>query len=181
MSSLFSHLCATKSRRLGRALIVGAGLCALALFLAAGAGCDNSPRLPLTDLVGMDQWNQQVIQSKGPVVVDFYKTSCPTCVIQEDELEKLHAEYAGRIRFVKLNLLSRFFAVQYPEVKKAYNLQVVPTTILFVDGQMRQKWEWNRAAWEFRKSLDAVAPPPPVTQAILPTQPNVLQPSYTSP
>lgn len=49
------------------------------------------------------EFETEVIQASGPVVVDFFATWCPPCQRLLPVLEKLAEEYDGKVKFVKLN------------------------------------------------------------------------------
>ena len=64
--------------------------------------------------------------TKGkPVVLEFYTKICPYSARMEDELSKLSAKYGDRILVLKMN------AEMYPDAVSAYNIQGVPTLVLF--------------------------------------------------
>jgi len=133
---------------------------------------------PLPDLQDVGEFNQAVLQAKGPVLVDFYKDSCPTCVLQDAVLEELNGEYAGRVRFYKFKVREATMISTCPEFMDQQRLFWVPTTVLYVNGQEQQRWTLNHAAWEFRPSLNTACgqgpaggatyvskPPPPPPDA----------------
>lgn len=129
----------------------GASLLACAALTVLAGGCANGN---LADIQTVGEFNRQVLQANQPVVVDFYKESCPTCVIQEACLEDLAGEYDGKVRFVKFKIRESNMAGSAPEMMDRYGLFWVPTAILFVNGQERKRWVLNHAAWEFRPALD---------------------------
>jgi thioredoxin 1 len=75
----------------------------------------------------------QVIRSACPVVVDFWAPWCPPCLALAPGLERLAHEFAGRLRIVKANV------DEARPVVAAYEIQMIPTLVLFRDGQ-----EWDR-------------------------------------
>ncbi len=113
----------------------------------------------LTPLQDVWQFRREVLQSKQPVIVDFYKDSCPTCDIQDAVLEQLAYEYRGRVKFVKFKIREAYMVSSCPEFMDEYNLFWVPTTVLFVNGREQRRWELNHLASEFRPSLDAACRP----------------------
>ena len=71
----------------------------------------------------------EVLQAKVPVVVDFYAVWCGPCKMLAPLFEQLAAEFAGRIKFTRVNV------VQAPNLAAEYQITGVPTLALFRDGQ----------------------------------------------
>jgi thioredoxin 1 len=80
-----------------------------------------SPVLVLTD----DTFEAEVIQSALPVFVDFWAPWCGPCRMVAPIVEELSREYAGRIKFTKLDTDSN------PGVSSALGIQSIPTLVLF--------------------------------------------------
>jgi hypothetical protein len=93
-------------------------------------------------------------------MVEFSKDQCPTCVVLESELVTISKEYAGRAKFYKFMLLDRFFQPYSPLIRDTYNLPWVPTAMLFVNGEAKQKWEMDYLADNYRKALTELVGPP---------------------
>lgn len=133
-------------------------LCVAALALLAG--CEMNPEdLPgknLRPIESLLDFQQQVLRTRGLVMVAFNKTSCPTCVVQEAVLDELAVEYRGRVAFASMKIMEADLRPTVPEVKQALKLDWVPTTILFVDGKEYQRWVFNHGNEEFRPVLDEV-------------------------
>jgi thioredoxin 1 len=53
--------------------------------------------------VGKDNYEAEVLQSKLPVMVDFWGPQCHTCLALMPAVEQLEQEYAGKIKVTKLN------------------------------------------------------------------------------
>lgn len=132
------------------------------------AGCAEGNIKAVTETA---DFHKQIAQSDRPVLVDFYKNNCPTCVIQEAELDQLQQEYGGRVTFIKFKIREATMQSASPEIMDEYNLFWVPTVILFVKGQEKQRWVFNHSAAEFRGPLDlALAKMPPQVAAGKPAQ-----------
>ena len=145
------------------------------LFLAAGVivpllvgGCASNGTL--TSIEDVPAFDRQVLRASQPVVVEFYKEDCPTCVVQEGTMEKLAAEYSGRVTFAKFKIREATMQSTNPQFMDQYRLFWVPTEILFVNGQEKHRWTLaNYPASDFRPALDeAIATAkstPPATAA----------------
>lgn len=162
MSATNSIPSSATSRRAAFACVC---LLACAALVMGGVGCSDSGADFMNlgggysggsfqDIPDAATFHRVVRQSDRPVLVDFYKDSCPTCVIQEGELDQLAPEYAGRVRFVKFKIREATMQSANPEIMDEYNLFWVPTVVLFVNGHEKQRWVLNHLAMEFRGPLD---------------------------
>ncbi len=70
-----------------------------------------------------------VLQAEVPVLVDIFTSWCQPCKILVPVLEKSAERFAGRIKFLKLNIEGN------SAVGIRYRVQAVPTLILFQNGQ----------------------------------------------
>lgn len=77
------------------------------------------------------EFNETVIASDTPVVVDFWAEWCGPCRLVHPELEKLQDEYEGKIKVVKLNI------DEAPGVASKYGIMSIPTIALFADGEIK--------------------------------------------
>jgi thioredoxin 1 len=73
---------------------------------------------------------EQVLAASEPVVVDFWAPWCGPCRMVGPEVEALAEQYAGRIRFAKVNV------DEVPELSARYQIQGIPMIGLFKDGEM---------------------------------------------
>ena len=83
--------------------------------------------LELTDAT----FEQEVLQSETPVVVDFWAPWCGPCRAVAPILEQLSSAQ-DRVRFVKVNI------DESPAYASRYGVLSIPTTILFEGGEARE-------------------------------------------
>ncbi len=95
-------------------------------------------------------FDQTVLQSKTPTLVDFWAPWCHPCLMVAPIVEELAEEYSGRIGFVKVNV------DQNPQVASRYNVMSIPTLIVFKDGQPASHIVGLRPKEELKQGLDAV-------------------------
>lgn len=76
-----------------------------------------------------DAFDTEVVQSRTPVLVDFYATWCGPCKILAPVVDEIARDYAGKLKVVKVD------TDEAQETTIRYNITSVPTLILFKDGQ----------------------------------------------
>ena len=81
--------------------------------------------LELTD----QNFEQEVIKSDIPVLVDFWALGCPPCLILGPIIEEIAKEFEGKVKVGKLN------TAENPEIAQQYEIRGVPTLIIFKDGK----------------------------------------------
>jgi len=82
----------------------------------------------MVELTGAN-WEKEVIQSKGVVMIDFWAAWCGPCRMIAPSIEELAKEYSGRIKVGKLN------TDENSDVASRYKIMGIPTVIFFKDGQ----------------------------------------------
>lgn len=85
-------------------------------------------------LVFTDQnFEQEVLKSDQPVLVDFWATWCAPCRAMAPTVEGIADEYAGRAKVGKLNVDENL------SVTGRYSIRGIPTLILFKNGQVAEQ------------------------------------------
>lgn len=74
-------------------------------------------------------FEQEVLKSELPVLVDFYGIWCGPCQMTAPIIEEIAEELEGKIKAGKLNV------DENPKTAEKYNIMSVPTLILFKDGK----------------------------------------------
>jgi thioredoxin 1 len=76
-----------------------------------------------------ETFEEVVLNSDKPVIVDFWATWCAPCRLVAPELDRLAEKYAGGVDFVKLDVDAN------PAVSQALGILTLPTIALFRRGQ----------------------------------------------
>ena len=81
--------------------------------------------LEITD----SNFQTEVLESKQPVLVDFWAPWCGPCLRLAPTIEEIAGEFAGRVRVGKLNTDDNTVT------PSKYSIQGIPTVILFKGGE----------------------------------------------
>jgi thioredoxin 1 len=78
--------------------------------------------------VNRDNFEEEVFESKQPVLVDFWGPQCKPCLALMPALERIEKHYVGRLKVAKLN------AAENRMVCAKLRVMGLPTFILYKDG-----------------------------------------------
>jgi thioredoxin 1 len=81
--------------------------------------------------VSDSSFEQDVLQSNVPVLLDFWAEWCGPCKMIAPILDQIAAEYAGKVIVAKMNV------DENPKTPMKFSVRGIPTLILFKNGQLQ--------------------------------------------
>ncbi len=82
--------------------------------------------LPVSD----DSFEQDVLNSSTPVVVDFWAAWCGPCKMIAPSLEEIATEMGDKVKIAKINI------DENPMIPTKYGVRGIPTLMIFKDGKV---------------------------------------------
>jgi thioredoxin 1 len=83
--------------------------------------------------VSDNTFQNEVLGSAQPVLVDFTAVWCGPCRMLDPVVSQLAQDWEGKVKVVKLDVDDD------PDIAMQYQVMGVPTLMLFVNGEMRQR------------------------------------------
>jgi thioredoxin 1 len=96
------------------------------------------------------EFENEVLKSQVPTVVDFYADWCGPCRMVSPIIEALSSEYDGRVKFVKINTDDN------PDIAMKYGIMSIPTIIVFKNGQVASTIIGAGPATMYKQKIDTV-------------------------
>lgn len=104
---------------------------------------------PNTKEFSESNFDQEVLQSSEPVLVDFWAEWCMPCKALGPTIDELATEYAGRAKIGKVDTDAN------QSLSARFQISAIPTIMLFKDGQVVEKFVGLRSKRDLAASLDA--------------------------
>lgn len=97
---------------------------------ALAAGLNITSSAADVSVTSDSSFAQDVLSSRQPVVVDFYADWCGPCHRMAPVVDRLSAEYGGKVKFVRLNIDAS------PRTAQRYGITSIPTFGVFKNGRL---------------------------------------------
>jgi len=81
-------------------------------------------------ILSESNWEEEVIKSNIPVIVDFWAEWCMPCRMISPIVEQISNEYEDKIKVGKLNVDA------YPSIAGRYSITGIPTVLFFKNGNL---------------------------------------------
>ena len=79
-----------------------------------------------------DNFKEEVLDQKGPVLVDFFATWCGPCKMQSRILDNLSPDFKD-VKICKCDV------DEAPAIAESYGIQTIPTIMVFRDGEVSNR------------------------------------------
>lgn len=96
-----------------------------------------------------ENFDSEVLNSKVPVLVDFWATWCGPCRMVGPIIEELAQNYAGRAKVCKLDV------DEQQSIAAKYRVMTIPTVFVFKNGEIVERTVGARPKQAFAQMLDA--------------------------
>jgi thioredoxin 1 len=97
-----------------------------------------------------DNFEQEVLRSSQPVLVDFWADWCMPCKALGPTIDELATEYAGKVKVGKVDTDAN------QSLSAQFGISAIPTVILFQDGEIKERFVGLRTKKDFKASLDRI-------------------------
>ncbi len=100
--------------------------------------------------ITQDNFEQEVLQSTMPVLVDFYADWCAPCKALKPTMQNLEAEYEGKAKIVMANLDDN------QDLSVAFNIASIPLVVIFNKGEEHGRILGLRSKSDYADIIDSI-------------------------
>ncbi|EDW91456.1 thioredoxin, mitochondrial [Drosophila yakuba] len=124
-------------------------------LMKANRGMTSTGKQPIFDVETRKDFEQRVINSDRPVVVDFHASWCCPCKALAPRLENVVSEQEGRVRLARVDI------DEHGELALDYNVGSVPSLVVISNGKVVNRMVGLQTSEYLRKWLHKAVPQPP--------------------
>jgi thioredoxin 1 len=103
---------------------------------------------PDTQVFTDANFEQEVVKSSTPVLVDFWAEWCSPCKALSPIIDELATQYRGKVKIGKLDTDAN------REVSARYGISAIPTVLMFQNGEIKERFIGLRQKRDFQAALD---------------------------
>jgi thioredoxin 1 len=96
----------------------------------------------------LKNFDDEVIKSDQPVLVDFWAPWCGPCKMIGPVIEELAGDYSGRVKVGKVNVDDN------QQLAARYGIRGIPTVMIFKDGETAESFVGLQQKTELASALD---------------------------
>lgn len=100
--------------------------------------------------LNQDNFEKEVIQNKGPVIIDFWASWCMPCKMLAPVFEELAESYGDRLKFVKIS------TEEQPELAQKFEIRGIPALVIMKDGKIVDKIVGFAQKEAMKQKIDAI-------------------------
>jgi len=106
------------------------------------------------DTLTDDNFQEEVLESDVPVLVDFWATWCGPCRQIAPVIDDLADEFEGRAKIGKVDV------DENPQTPQQYGVRSIPTLLFFKNGEVEEQLVGAMGKGPLKKKLEALAGQP---------------------
>ena len=99
-------------------------------------------------IVNNNNFKEEVLESKVPVVIDFFAEWCGPCKMFGPIFESVAEDYEDKVKFVKVNI------DESPEIAQKYFVMSIPTLKFIDNGELKGSFVGAMAPDELEEWVD---------------------------
>ena len=100
--------------------------------------------------VGTENFDQEVLRSDVPVVVDFMADWCPPCHALAPTIEQIAETYSGRLKVVKVDIDAN------KDLTIKYGIASIPTVVIFKGGEVAARLVGVHTQQDYAVAIDGL-------------------------
>lgn len=137
---------------------------AVVFYTASGDGISLTMNRSTANVkhIEANEFDAEVVKTSLPVVMDCYATWCGPCRQLAPTVDDLAKEYAGKIKFVKVNV------DESPGLAQKFQIEALPTVLFFKAGKLMDASVGLIAKPDLARQLDALLKTNPPAAAARP-------------